>query len=109
MPIEFVLSLQEAFARMPEVRRPSADRLEMYASTFLIPLEYEKLSSLNCPGCGSHSWDHLSQATLSAKDGLDWPYLCPAGDEHHYRCKSPSLSMTERSNKDFPARDTLRL
>jgi DNA-directed RNA polymerase subunit RPC12/RpoP len=96
MPIEFVLSLQEALARMPEARRPSADRLEMYASTFLIPLEYEKLRSLNCPECGSLSWDHISQSTLSGKDELDWPYLCPAGDEHHYRCKQCGRSTFVR-------------
>jgi hypothetical protein len=70
MPVEFVLSLQEALARMPEVRRPSADRLEMYASTFLIPLEYEKLNSLNCPGCGSQSWDTFRKPLSLQKMGL---------------------------------------
>ena len=58
-PVEFVLSLEEALARVPEGRRPSADRLEMFASTFLIPLEYEKLNALNCPACGSRFWDEI--------------------------------------------------
>jgi hypothetical protein len=109
MPIEFVLSLQEALARMPEARRPSADRLEAVASTFLIPLEYEKLNTLNCPECGSHSWEQISQRTLSGKDGLDWPYLCPGGDEHHCRCKQCGRSIQVRfwfTNRPSPTMGT---
>src|SRR4029450_1146532 len=96
MTIEFVLSLPDALDRIPGGRHPSLDRLETFASTFLVPLEYEKLNSVDCPRCGNHSWDQISQATLSRKKGLDWPYLCPAGDEHHCRCKQCGHSIVVR-------------
>jgi len=93
MPIEFVLSLQDALARLPDAQRPSQDQLEMFASSFLIPLEYEKLNSLCCPRCGSNTWDQVSRGSVAPKVGFDWPYSCPGGDEHNCRCKQCGHSL----------------
>jgi hypothetical protein len=51
MPIKFVLSLQDALARIPEAKRPSDDQLEMFASTFLVP---PGLSQMQQPFLGSN-------------------------------------------------------
>ena len=75
---------------MPPEQSPSCDILDMAASVCLIPLEYEALKSIHCPQCGSYSWNQISQGSLSAREDLDWPFLCPGGDEHN--CSSSMWS-----------------
>jgi hypothetical protein len=83
--IEVVLSLQEALAQVPD--EPSAEKLDMTAGMYLIPLEYEKMKSIECIRCGNRDWDVISRASTSARNDLDWPYQCPGGDEHECACK----------------------
>jgi len=90
--MEFVLELSDALAQFPRTANTGCSR-ELMASTFLVPLEYEKIKSISCPQCGGHSLDQTRSGSLDARKDLEWPYYCPGGDKHHCLCTSSGHSF----------------
>jgi len=90
--MEFVLTLKDALNR--SARRATPRQLRETASSFLIPFEYAILNEIPCPQCGDHGWEQTKTVSLNPRKDLDWPYLCPGGDEHHCICKSCGHPMT---------------
>jgi hypothetical protein len=88
---EFVLKLSDALAQSS--KQPTSDTLEMMASTFMISLEYEKISEICCPQCGKRKVEPTERRSLDPRKDLDWPYLCPGGDEHRFLCTSCTHSF----------------
>jgi hypothetical protein len=84
--LEFVLSLSDAVARLP--KQPTPDTLEMMASIFMVSLEYEKIGKISCPQCEKRKLKQTKKGSLNPRNDLDWPYLSPGGDEHHFLCTS---------------------
>ena len=90
--MEFVLTLKEALDRQTE--KPDPEQLQMLASIFIVPLEYETLSRIMCPGCGAHEWDKGIQAALAPNEKMNWPYPTPAGDRLNCTCKTCGHPLT---------------
>jgi hypothetical protein len=90
--MEYVLSLAEALERVPD--KPPEHVLRFAASSFLVPLEYQIIRRTPCPRCASTKWKYVVQAALPSKEGQDWPYFGPAGDEHQCGCEGCGHALT---------------
>lgn len=90
--MEFVLTLEEGLARART--QPAPEQLSMMASALLVPLEYETLNRILCPGCAGHDWRLTMQGALRDREQFDWPYFGPAGDELHCECERCGHSIT---------------
>jgi hypothetical protein len=90
--MEFVLSLADALKGLQDPPDPSA--LRMMASSLLVPSEYQTLRRIVCPECKKHEWETEVRESLVGNRVFDWPFMCPAGDRHHCRCKSCGHSIT---------------
>lgn len=89
--MEFVLTIGEGMGRLDTT--PSARQVAQNASLLLIPLEYETLNRILCPGCSGHAWQTTMRMSLTPREDLDWPFTCPGGDLHHCECKTCGHSI----------------
>ena len=89
--MEFVLTLKEGLSRLPEPPDPGV--LKMLASALLIPLEYETLGRILCPGCAGHDWESVVRASIPRHQSLEWRRSGPGGDRHTCECKRCGHAM----------------
>ena len=85
--IEIELTLSDALAERDE--RPDDTALDMLASVFLIPREYEYVRAKGCLNCGGNDLEKLMQKALTFDGHPDlsaWPYSSPCGDSLLYQC-----------------------
>jgi len=92
---EFQLFLSDALEH--EDPRPTDEQLEMYASSFLVPAEYDVVRSRPCPDCGHAALRVREQRTRDISEHpcpASWPYRCPAGDALLVTCTDCGSDMT---------------